>query len=480
MNRKSGARKFIAMEIMKDLLSNINPKVVGEKEQKYVQGILAEEWKTNEDVGKAIWPKTNPKNRKTYLSRLKKNILEQTINNAILVKGKSPYQALTFDCWKRLAAVKILSGMGVRKGAAWLAKQTLKKALKCDLTEVALSMARSLVITESVSGSTKEYQYYRDLVDDLEEVFAAENKAIRYFTELSNHFANSKEVNAALIKRVQAYGEELSSEIDRFTTYRYCYFSYHIKATYAQLINDHKTLEKVCNQAILFFEAKPYPIPTSVKFSFTFKPISAALQLRDYTAAKEYISAARKLTLPRSYNEEICLIYQAILGFHSDQFDLVKDAIQSSRPLRKYKVVEEQWKIIEAYACFLDIDSGKKFRIKKFLNEVPIYSKDKRGNNISILILQILFHLKLEERGAIIDKMDALRVYSYRYLKKDETFRSNCFIHMLLCIPRAYFNAIALQRHAKNYVERLGTYEGGEIEIIPFEKLWEEILNLLD
>ena len=50
-------------------------------------------------------------------------------------------------------------------------------------------------------------------------------------------------------------------------------------------------------------------------------------------------------------------------------------------------MLDEQWRIIEAYANLLDINTGQVFRVSRFLNEVPIFSKDKRGNNIAIIVI---------------------------------------------------------------------------------------------
>ncbi len=128
----------------------------------------------------------------------------------------------------------------------------------------------------------------------------------------------------------------------------------------------------------------------------------------------------------------------------------------------------------------------EKFRIKKFLNEVPTYSKDKRGNNITILILHILLLLQQRKYGEIIDRVESLKTYSHRYLRQDDTFRSNCFIKMLLQLPAASFHKKGVIRKAKKYWEKLQSVplkkanQSVELEIIPYETLWEFVLNSLD
>ena len=84
-----------------------------------------------------------------------------------------------------------------------------------------------------------------------------------------------------------------------------------------------------------------------------------------------------------------------------------------------------------------------------------------------------------------IDRIEAIEKYTSRYLKKDTNFRSNCFIKMLLEIPKEGFHRVAVERKASKYRERLSEMplevanQSHSIEIIPYEDLWEMVLNVL-
>jgi len=158
---------------LKEIFSAIKPRFEREKEKKYFTGILANEWENNEQAGKSIWPDTAEINRKIYLSRLKRNVLEQTIESTLLTKGNTAYRAAFFDCWRKLEAMHILGGLGLRKGSIWMAKHTLKKATQYEFTEIIVSLVRALELKESVSGSPKEFDKYSRMVDRYEELFAA-------------------------------------------------------------------------------------------------------------------------------------------------------------------------------------------------------------------------------------------------------------------------------------------------------------------
>ena len=117
----------------------------------------------------------------------------------------------------------------------------------------------------------------------------------------------------------------------------------------------------------------------------------------------------------------------------------------------------------------------------KFLNEVPLYSKDKSGLNVQILIVQILFYFRQGKIDQAINRIASLNQYCHKYLRKDHTLRSNCFIKMLVILITNQFHKEATLRKTKKYIKILKenpiqkAKQSIAIEIVPFEDLWEII-----
>jgi hypothetical protein len=133
----------------------------------------------------------------------------------------------------------------------------------------------------------------------------------------------------------------------------------------------------------------------------------------------------------------------------------------------------------------IEPDSLPEFKLGKFLNTTPVFSKDKRGINISIILLHIAWLLKRKDYSAIIDRTDSLNQYAYRYLRRDDTFRSNCMIKMVIQMTKADFNPIRTERYTADLRKQLSTVplmgsgENIEIEMIPFEVLWDIMMRSL-
>ncbi|MBK6666998.1 MAG: hypothetical protein IPG48_12860 [Saprospiraceae bacterium] len=171
--------------------------------------------------------------------------------------------------------------------------------------------------------------------------------------------------------------------------------------------------------------------------------------------------------------------------------------VLTNKNLKKFPIFEEQWHLREAYLHFLvrmeKIDQKvlterplKPFSLNKFINSVPFHSKDKSGQNITILVIQILFLLLDNKYNKIIDKIDTLTQYTYRYLNKDDTFRSNCFIKMLLQMVKADLHPIRTKTYTESLSKKLENSHliiderSAQVEIIPYDFLWEMIIELLE
>ncbi len=80
-------------------------------------------------------------------------------------------------------------------------------------------------------------------------------------------------------------------------------------------------------------------------------------------------------------------------------------------------------------------------------------------------------------------RIESIEKYCSRYLRQGDTFRSNCFIKMLLQIPKSKFQTNSLIRKTEQLVELLKSVpleyarQTSEIEIIPYEDLWELVLD---
>ncbi|MEL6944555.1 MAG: hypothetical protein AAFO82_17990, partial [Bacteroidota bacterium] len=157
--------------------------------------------------------------------------------------------------------------------------------------------------------------------------------------------------------------------------------------------------------------------------------------------------------------------------------------------------IQKKWYIFELYLTFaksfLIVENEKEqlnrstLKLSKFLNEGALYPKSQRVFMVHHMIVQILFLLEEKRHSQARSLILQLKGHINRQLRKEEYFRTIQFIRLLQQLQKADFQDDRLSNVDK-YYDRLAEeepffYRGLllEIEIIPYNLLWDIILDRL-
>ncbi|GJM33504.1 MAG: hypothetical protein DHS20C18_25050 [Saprospiraceae bacterium] len=429
-----------------------------------------------------------------YLNHLKHRLTNKLLDLTLLADfGKNEVQRAYFYSYRRFTVAKMLIGIGAKSIGIRVAERAFARASKYEFTEICFFLANELMLHYgAILGDQKLFQKFKKLADYYMMVLQAEYLAQKYYAEVVFYFSNSRNTKSEYAEISTEYAEELKKLRKKVTTYKFNLLYFNILASRFQFLNDYKQLITTCEEAIQHFEAQSRPLPYTVFFSFYIKKASSHINLKQFQEADEDLGKCQELPSSGSYNWHVMMIYQALLGFHAREYTMTFQAFEKAKTQMDNvpENIAQQWRIVEAYIYFfqqrIPTERKGRFKLGKFLNDVPIYSKDKRGNNISILILQILIFLSQGKKSAIIDRVDALKQYTRRYLNTGNTFRSSCFIKMLTQLESGNFNRIAVSRKAETYYKQLQSVpidvaqQPGELEVVPYEVLWDMVLEMLD
>lgn len=473
--------------------------------QQLYTGIVDGKFESEESAAHFFYPDSPL--QKQYFLRLKKRLTRRLYNTLFFIDVSDPsysdIQKAYYTCYKNYATTKILIGKGARRAAIPLAKSTLTNAIRFEFTDLIIDLARILRMHYgTIEGNRKKYKEYNELLKRHETSQRAELLAEEYFIDLAVNFVKSRASQTEIEQVAEKYASDLEAFPKRFQTYRSLLYAYRVLVLRHQIANDYQKTLEVCKEAIESFRTKDHLASKSAIFTFQFVILSCCIQLKRYKEGEKTALACLKILPEGSQNWYSTLELYIILSFHTQNFQKAREIFQQATQHKgfksQYENINEQWLIYEAFIhYFLEIglltspktgkpSALKRFRVGKFLNEVPTFSKDKRGTNISIIIIQILFLLHQHKYGDVIDKMEALNMYCHRYLRRDDTYRSNCFIKMLLQLPHARFNRVAAIRKARKYFDKLKEVplevakQGSEIEIVPYELLWKLVIESLD
>jgi len=446
----------------------------------------------------------NENQTKSGYRNLKMTLYERLLNTVFFIDAyqskSTDRQIAYYEAYKDFAAVQILLAKHARKTGISLFEKLLRKAERYELIDLIIPVSRALrMYYGTQDGEEKKYKHYSNLLRQYQEVDRLETLAEEYYSSLIMQFVNKKSKTTDLQARAHKYVVKLTKHIDEKSSYKYYLYTSLVELFEYTCVNDYGSIIEMCDRMIAFFEKKPYSANTPIQI-FLHHQLVAYLQLRMFDKGEEVARKSQQLIEEGSFNWFKNLEYLFLLAMHTanDQkaYAIYNEAIDHKSFAFLSTTIQEMWNLYHAYLQLLvdqnmvELDKGDKhftaFRINRFLNDMPTYSKDKRGMNIAILVIQILFYIQKKKYDAAIDAMEAIEKYCSRYLFKEDTMRSYYFIQLLLTIIKASFHIKAVNRYAKKPLAKLKdisteiSNQFHKIEIIPYETLWELALLMLD
>ncbi|MCS7037683.1 MAG: hypothetical protein RMJ33_01760 [Saprospiraceae bacterium] len=407
----------------------------------------------------------------------------------------SDRQQAHYECQRRWATALVLLNKKVSSVAIEQLERMLRHAEHFEFTELAMSAAFHLRHHYGmIQGDAEKYRYYRQLYRQYQALWALENEAEELYTELLSTMANTRAPQQDMARTAEAYFRRVEPHLKAHASFRL-----HLNGRLLQMLayssrHDYRAVADLCEDALAFFQSKPYRSPLPLQI-FYYQLVVCCVQMRDFGRGQAILRQHGHLYPPGTLNwykvQELYFLLATHTQHYDDAFDTCMRVLREADFAKQPPYICETWKIYEAYAQLLartrraDRTPDPNFRIGKFLNEIPTFSKDRRGMNIPALIARLLFDIQQKRYDAAIERVEALSKYADRYVRKNELFRSNCFLKMLLQIPQAAFHREAAARKAQRYHDMLGQMpvelanQPHEIEVIPYEDLWEMTLEML-
>lgn len=439
------------------------------------------------------------------LPNLKNKLKDRMLDSVFLLDFKEPgfsdRQKAYFECYKRLAAGMILVMRNAKLSGFDVLEKLLRHTIRFEFTELTCDILRVLRIHYSTNaGDLKKYESTRDQLHHYQEIWQMENQVEDLYTELIIQYVNNKATKMEVSEQAKVYYSIAKPYLEQCDSFKVQLIGRLIHIFGYSSVNDYVTTARLCEEAVSFFDKKDYDSGFALQV-FYYNLITCYLQLREFEKGQAIIERCQKLVEAGSFNWFKLQELFFLLAMHTAHYESAAQVLGKVMDNPHFEAqsfqVTEIWKIYHAYIHFL-IKIGKlpsssiasqrnaRFKLGKFLNETPVFSKDKRGMNIPILVVQILYALADRDYQQCLDRMEGIEKYCSRYLKQNDTFRSNCFIKMLLQIPIYTFNRERVTRHTQRLFEMLCSVpmevanQAHEIEIIPYETLWQMTITALE
>lgn len=482
------------------LVENLMPRVNNRNLKKLLTIVFSKNIITDKEAMFAIYGTKKLSSFSNLKAELKEILIKITLMNNTSLENKHSRVNESINQYRHALVSKFLLQEKFGKVAIDIAERALVKSIKYSTSENIIILVRILVRHYgSTEFNRKKLNNYLSLQEKYFNIYSCELKAENYFLDLQrtnlHSFAPPDELT---VKKAKKYVDELDT-INNIRTYSFLLSKYKVKAIYFEYIKDYGGLLNLCDSIIKELgttQSENYVTIQNINLRKAWALIQAERNDEVIVIGKKDLRR-----LPSGSSGWYFITHYTLKAYlykadYKNAVELIKSTIENTGFLKIGINYRELFYTALGY-IHLIVDSGiagdptklKKnlpdFKIGKFLNTTPVFSKDKRGINVSILLMHIAILLQRKKYDDIIDRTDSLKQYAYRYLRKDDTFRSNCMIKMVIQMTKADFNPIRTERYTKDLLEQLkqvklaGSGENIETEIIPHEVLWTIMMKSL-
>lgn len=433
--------------------------------------------------------------------KLKQKLVKKLIASSFFIDVNSAkfneHQRAYFSCRKNLMSINILLAQYARGATVYLCKETLKYARKYELSDICYEVCKILRVHYSIHQKKKgQYFKYHNLANYYKKVSDIEESMGQTYELMTLESKSRKN-----LKKIDVISSEFQkrhhNDILIYTEFR-IHFHFHLVMLMRHtLLNETENIISTCDQAIAFLESKGF-VSDSFIGIFYYHKLQSLLKTGIKKDMKKFadkcISMYQEGTDRWYRSHQYYVNYCFYNRLYSEITEMVRKVKNSDTFSFQRPKIKEKWYLYDAYLYFLFLSKKidlpiestiRKFRLSKFINQIPIISSLKDRNNIPVLIIQILILIKQKKFDQLIDRIEAIEKYTTRYLRKDGNYRSNCFIKMLLQVAKQNYHPIAVQRHTERLYQKLlevplsEAKQDVEIEIIPYEHLWEMVMESL-
>ncbi len=470
------------------------------KFNEFYEALMASKFKNDRDAASFLYgcSPTDDKYRQLK-SRFRKRLLNTLFFLDVNLPATSNYDRAYYSCNKDWTLVKILLSNNANHTAAALARQILTTSLKFKFADVIVNCARILRKYSSEIGDEKGYEKYDQHSKQFQNVLDAEIRSEELYQRVVMNYHKPPSKNFNLREKIDTYCDALVGLSEIYDSPIVIYNMYMVWTYRFEMLHDYNAMLEVCSKAENYIKENPRFYRDEMLAVFQLKEMSAYLHLQDYKNGKINAEKCLQSFPTGSDTWFVFMEYYLLLAMHTENYinaiAIYNQATNNTKFKKLSNFEKEKWQIYDVYINYI-IESQsdtnpvirsqkrKNFRLSRFLNDPILYPKDQRIFTVLMVVAQLLFFLEKKSFNAVTERVDRLKSYANRQLKKEEYFRAIQFIRLLQQLAKADYNPDKLSNVEKYYnrlVEQPFFFRGliSELEVIPYDKLWNMILAKL-
>ncbi|WP_035557428.1 hypothetical protein [Hymenobacter sp. IS2118] len=450
---------------------------------------------TQLQVVKALYSKATPTNVRA-LQKLQSRVRAKLLNQLYFLDHSDPRHFVSnryeLECLDQLHKATILYLERDFKLSERLLQRCLSLAIAGEFTQYVVQCARMLRTLHLEQRQAIAYAKMVKVLLKAQQVLALEDEAEQLYADtklaLNGTVAARRAVLLVLPSRIEQL-EALHRRARSFMTYN---MMYRARLAYEELQGNYVEMIRVAGAASQRLrEGKLNARRFDLRFNH-FVTIYAHLRSRQPVRGLRLAGQYLRDFYPSSNNWFYFQEHHVLLALHAEQYERAQEilAMTAQNPgfPNQPEAAQQRWGLYRGYVEFVlppqRLTSTQQRQTARWALQMPEYSRDKRGHNVSILVLQLMHFLRERNLEESLLRLERLRKYRQRHLTEPTTLRSRLFLRLLqLLVDKNFMPATAAARGALLLKQLSETPPPGEafaeVEIIPYEHLWALVLDLL-
>ncbi|RDV14279.1 hypothetical protein DXT99_15230 [Pontibacter diazotrophicus] len=471
----------------------INQQDESSLETKLFKLIKQGEVERDEDAALALYGKESLSATYRMLkSRLRKKLFNQLHFLDFPTSKFKAHSVENYQCNVSMLEVQCLLIADEFQIADKLINQVIAMAKADGLTSV---MVRALEQKQVVNSAIYSKRAYKEAENELlkyYELLACEREATKLFQltslELKSGVSNRNKFLPELLEVIS----ELNVLWEKSQSSR-IFDLYHILSIqYLELCGNYKAISDAVEKAEkLLNEGRIHSNWFNHRYN-AFIRIYALLRTRQYETG---ISLAQEYLLlfePHTVNWFAYMENYLLLALHSKNYELASELMQQSLGNQHIHTIQnaakERWELYRKYLLMMHTimpSINVKNLPQGVLTELVMLPKDKAGFNLSLLVLDTIKSFSIQSIDDYESQAERMRKYISKYLRGEKSERPRLLLRLLLLVIKEGLHPIRSKEKGQKLYDKLSQMAPpgdafAEVEIIPYEHLWELVLKVLE
>jgi hypothetical protein len=463
------------------------------REEELVQLLTSENNLTGLQVAKTLYGDASAKSR-AAVRKLKQRLQHKLLNHLFFLDHSDPrhpvYRRYEQQCLDLLHQAGVLRREGERDVLPQLLRKALRLALSGEFTQHAVSALEMLRSFYVYINDIKRYRATTKQLEQLYDLLATEREMESLYWTAKMDLMGTVRARRQLLKYLPEMVEQVEKAYKRTKSFNIYDTWLKLQLMQQELPGNFEEIIRITTNAErAFAQGKLNRKRFDSRFT-KYYSLYAHLRARrldeGLELAEEYLKAFSRSTS----NWFSMLENYFLLAMHSGRYvlagDILRRAQQNPFIAKLARPAEQRWELMRAYLYFVRPEEAglRSLHFAQLVQSIPDHSRDKRGYNVAILILQFLHYLRQNNVEALLARLESLRKYEKMHLRDASTVRSRMFFKLLQLTVKENFDEHTCRVKGAALHERLQlTPPPGEafaeIEIIPYEALWELTLDVL-